>query len=257
MAEWGDEKQTVHFLKRMEQVSDAFENTYTAVSLHRLNGFYQIKFRKLADLLKTSEEAVSLAKKTDHAMLLFMILCFRSMAFTFRSELTEAKSDLFEAEKLLKALRIPLVFTQYLIAKSYIEIAEITDRKIDKTKLVSLLKTTKDLIRSAQKARANLTEAYRLRAVAYRILDKPSIAVKYFKKSIEAGIGYGGNLELSRTYFEIGKFLRDPKNKKDRILGMNSNECLMKAKAMFEEMNLTWDLAEYEKYAGNNASVKL
>jgi len=61
-------------------------------------------------------------------------------------------------------------------------------------------------------------------------------------------LSYGGNLELSRTYFEAGKFLRDPKNKMERINGLNGTECLMKAKSMFEEMNLDWDLQEYEKY---------
>ena len=103
-------------------------------------------------------------------------------------------------------------------------------------------------------AQANLTEAYRLRAAAYWILNSPARAAKNFKKSIEAGTGYCGNLELSRTYFEIGKFLRDPKNKRKRLNGMNGTECLLKARAMFEEMNLQWDLAEYEKYMGNHSN---
>jgi hypothetical protein len=102
-----------------------------------------------------------------------------------------------------------------------------------------------------EEARANLTEAYRLCAIACWLLNKPTRAVKNFGRSIQAGISYGGNLELSRTYFEIGKFLRDPKNKKERINGMNGTECLLKAKVMFEEMNLQWDLKEYEKYMEN------
>jgi hypothetical protein len=114
--------------------------------------------------------------------------------------------------------------------------------------------TTEDLIKYAQKARAHLTEAYRLHAVAYWTLNKPSRTVKYLKKSIQAGTSYGGNLELSRTYFEAGRFLRDPKNKRARINGLNGTECLLKAKTMFEEMNLQWDLGEYEKYIGNHTS---
>ncbi len=52
------------------------------------------------------------------------------------------------------------------------------------------------------------------------------------------------------TYFEVGKFLCDPKNKKERISGMNATGCLNKPKLMFEKMNLQWDLEEYEKYMG-------
>ena len=70
--------------------------------------------------------------------------------------------------------------------------------------------------------------------------------------SIKSSQTFDGNLELSRTFFEAGKFLRDPKNKKERLNGMNGTECLLKARSMFEEMNLQWDLAEYEKYAGNH-----
>ena len=35
---------------------------------------------------------------------------------------------------------------------------------------------------------------------------------------------------------------------------MNGTECLLKARSMFEEMNLQWDLKEYEKYIGNQAA---
>jgi hypothetical protein len=83
------------------------------------------------------------------------------------------------------------------------------------------------------------------------MLNKPAMAADNFKRSIQAGTSYGGNLELSRTYFETGKFLRDPKNKKERVNSMNGTECLLKARSMFEQMNLQWDLAEYEKYMGN------
>ena len=79
-------------------------------------------------------------------------------------------------------------------------------------------------------------------------MNKPARAFKNFEKSIKAALSFDGNLELSRTYFETGKFLRDPKNNKERINGMNGTEYLMKAKSMFEEMSLQWDLKEYEKY---------
>jgi class 3 adenylate cyclase len=254
VTEWGNEKIALHFLKRIAEVSESFENSYNLIQWQRLKGYYSIKFRKLEEFLNSSEEAINLALKTNNALNLFMTHCFRSMAFSLRQEPEEAKASLTEAEKLTKDLKIPLVLSQYLIAWSYIEIAAIKIQKDEPGKGKVLLRTTGDLIKFAQKARAHLTEAYRLHAVAYSILNKPSRAVNNFKRSIQAGTSYGGNLELSRTYFEVGKFLRDPKNKKERLNGMNGTECLMKAKSMFEEMNLQWDLAEYEKYAGNHSN---
>jgi class 3 adenylate cyclase/tetratricopeptide (TPR) repeat protein len=255
MTEWGNEKIALHSLNRIEEVFEVFENNYTIVQWHRLKGYCSIKFRKLEELIKTSDESVSLALKTGNALTLLMIYCFRSMAFSFRKEPAEAKANLAEAEKLIKDLKAPLAIIHYQIAKSYIEIAGITDHQAEAGIRSALLKTTRDIIKHSQKARANLTEAYRLRAIAYRLLNRPSGAARNFKRSIQSGTSYGGNLELSRTYFEIGKFLRDPKNKKERLNGMNGTECLLKAKTMFEQMNLQWDLAEYEKYVGNQAAI--
>jgi tetratricopeptide (TPR) repeat protein len=252
--EWGNEKQTLHYLKLLTDLSDAFDNTFTFAQYHRLKITYHAKFRKIDELIKASEEANTFIMKSNNLIVLFMIYSCRAMAYTFQLKLSEARTNLIEAEKLVKILKIPVVVTQYLISMSYIEIAEIAVSKNHLKKRKRLLKATKQLIKQSQKARANLTEAYRLHAVAYWILDKPSRAVKYFRRSIEAGTGYGGNLELSRTYFEIGKFLRDPKNKKERMYGMTGTECLLKARAMFEEMNLMWDLADYEKYMGSQSS---
>lgn len=251
IVEKGNEKLTVHFLNRLSQLSDAFENDYTIAQWHRLNALHKIKFRETEKLIDDSEKSLQFAQKTDHRMILFMIYCFRSMAYCFQNKLTEAKTNLDEAGKFIKYINIPLVHTHYLIAKSHLEIAGFKSHTHMNGSGESLMKTTKYLIKYAQKAKANLTEAYRLRAVIFWLLNKPAKSIKNFKRSVAFGLSYGGNLELSRTYFEAGKFLHDPKNKKDRINGMNGTECLMKAKSMFEEMELQWDLNEYHKYMEN------
>jgi tetratricopeptide (TPR) repeat protein len=251
--EWGNEKQTLYHLKLLTDLSDAFDNIFTFAQYHRLKITYLTKFRKIDEIIKASEEANTFIMKSNNLIVLFMIYSCRAMAFTFQSKLSVARTNLIAAEKLVKILKIPVVVTQYLISMSYIEIAEIAASETHLQKKKTLVKATKQLIKQSQKARANLTEAYRLHAIACWILNKPATAVKNFKRSIEAGTSYGGNLELARTYFETGKFLRDPQNKKERLNGMNGTECLLKAKSMFDEMNLQWDLADYEKYMGNQA----
>jgi hypothetical protein len=249
--EWGNEKQTVYFLNRLMELSDAFDNTFTIAQFHRLNILYYTKFRKTDKILKSTEEANTFIIKSNNLIVSFMVYCCRAMACTFQLKLAEARLNLNEADKLAKILKIPVVLVHYLIAVSYLEIAEISAGKNDSFKTKILIKATKELIKHAQKAKANLTEAFRLHAVACSIDNKPARAWKNFERSIQAGTRYDGKLELSRTYFEAGKFLRDPKNKKDSIRKMNSTECLLKSKSMFEEMNLQWDLNEYEKYIGS------
>jgi len=73
------------------------------------------------------------------------------------------------------------------------------------------------LVRNSQKVRKNLPEAYRLRAITFWLTNKLGKALRHFDKSIKSSRSFQGNLELSRTYFEAGKFLRDPNNKKEKI----------------------------------------
>jgi hypothetical protein len=55
------------------------------------------------------------------------------------------------------------------------------------------------------------------------------------------------HLELSRTYFEVGKRLLEPTSKYKDLDGIKVWDYLEKARVMFEEMDLQWDLDELEK----------
>jgi hypothetical protein len=57
----------------------------------------------------------------------------------------------------------------------------------------------------------------------------------------------GARLELYRTYYEIGKRLSEPKSKYNGLKGLKADDYLAKAKTLFEEMDLQWDLDELER----------
>jgi hypothetical protein len=92
------------------------------------------------------------------------------------------------------------------------------------------------------------TEALRFRAISFMLSGKPKKAIHYFNKTIDFAKWYGANVELSRTYFELGKFLSDPITKPKQLKGLTGEGYLEKARRMFEEMDLQWDLDEYERY---------
>jgi len=73
----------------------------------------------------------------------------------------------------------------------------------------------------------------------------------FLKLATETAKMYNGLLELSRAYFESGKFLSDPNNKYKELNGHPASYYLEKAKTMFEEMDLQWDLEEYRKFDKN------
>jgi hypothetical protein len=52
---------------------------------------------------------------------------------------------------------------------------------------------------------------------------------------------------LSRTYFEVGKRLLEPNSKYKELNGITADEYLEKARTLFVEMDLQWDLDELDK----------
>lgn len=67
-----------------------------------------------------------------------------------------------------------------------------------------------------------------------------------------AGERLGARLELSRTYMEVGKRLLGPNSKYNECNGITAQEHLNKARTMFQEMDLQYDLDELDKIAASN-----
>jgi tetratricopeptide (TPR) repeat protein len=108
-------------------------------------------------------------------------------------------------------------------------------------------KSSKMLLRVSRKAAQHRTESYKLTGVYYWLTNKQKKALKWWHRAIEEGERLGGRLELSRAYFEIGKRLLEPKSKYRMLDGIGADEYLQRARVLFEEMNLQWDLDELSR----------
>jgi hypothetical protein len=71
--------------------------------------------------------------------------------------------------------------------------------------------------------------------------------MQWWHKAIAEGQRLNDRLELSRTYYEVGKRLLEPKSKYKELDGIKAEEYLEKAHTMFQEMDLQWDLDGLEK----------
>jgi hypothetical protein len=79
------------------------------------------------------------------------------------------------------------------------------------------------------------------------LIGKQDNALNWFQKSIKEGKKLGARLELSRTYFEIGKRLSQESSPYKELNRIKAEEYLNKAKTMFEEMDLQWDLDQLDR----------
>ena len=184
---------------------------------------------------------------TDKLTHIFVLHLVKTQLNLYNGHIEVAKKTFIDAEPLLEISKgISIFHTHYLLVKIRLGLAmakkqrnagENTGKEIRE-----LLKTSKKLISKSKKMVGNLTEAYILRANIFLFNQKFKKAFKNLQLAIATGEKYNGRLELSRACFETGKFLADPNNKYNELNGHPAGYYLDKAKAMFEEMDLQWDL---------------
>jgi hypothetical protein len=109
------------------------------------------------------------------------------------------------------------------------------------------IKLGRKTVKISQKTAQERTEALRLMGTYYWLIDKQKRALSWWNKSIEEGERLDARPELSRTYMEVGRRLLEPKSKYKELNGVSAEEYLEKARKMFEEMDLQWDLDELDR----------
>lgn len=252
----GKLSQAQKITNRILEVADSFENIHSRLQYYRISSVMMIKFRKLEQILNISEEGIDFTNKTGHLAVTLVIQSCRIIALCLTKRLSEAAEILNKARVVaIERKRGVIFYSTYLIAKCHYEIAQAKIKLVyeelhpgDKKKLIS---SAQELIKYSKKFSGNLIEAYRLTAIIHSMCSNHKKALSNLEMSIDFGLKSNGNLELSRTYFELGKFLSDPKVKYNELNGHPASHYLEKAKVMFEEMDLQWDLNEYRKFTSS------
>ena len=104
----------------------------------------------------------------------------------------------------------------------------------------------KKSLKVCKKFNLDRVEAQRHAGTFHWLTGKKRGALKWWRLSLETGERFTMKPELSRTYFEIGKRLSEPNSPYRELNGISAAEYLNKAKTMFEEMDLPWDLEQLE-----------
>jgi tetratricopeptide (TPR) repeat protein len=108
-------------------------------------------------------------------------------------------------------------------------------------------KSGKKLLKATKKVAQYRTDSYKLRGVYYWLINKQKKALRWWQRAIEEGESLDARLELSRSYFEVGKRLLEDKSEYRMLNGIKAEDYLEKARVLFEEMDLQWDLNELDR----------
>ena len=215
-----------------------------------------VKYGRIYQALSRVEDAAATHKEIGWGVYIFYIYAYATQIQILLRGIGEAEEALKHARKYLSgAEKVPHHFSQYLVSEFMVYLYRLEEAmkagnqsEIRKSRK-SALSTGSKAVKCSKKAAVYRTEALRLMGTYYWLTGKQKKAMKRWGKSIEEGERLGARLQLSRTYFEVGKRLLEEKSKYKELTGIKAEEYLAKAKTMFEEMNLQWDLDQLERIA--------
>ena len=239
------------FVKRLGNVFEVYENDLSMLLKYLLNANLLMLCRKLKEALVEIDKAIEFVKKKDQAQSLIEM-------YSYKAQVNILMADAQAAEKCLKYVdeirhdvtTVPWQISNYYRSQFMYDLFQLEkslaagDKPASSKYRKNAVKSGKMLLRAAIKVAQHRTEAYKLKGLYYWIINNQRSALNWWQKAIEAGESLGARLELSRAYYEIGKRLLEPKSKYKELNGITAIAYLEKARMLFKEMDLQWDLDE-------------
>jgi class 3 adenylate cyclase/tetratricopeptide (TPR) repeat protein len=246
--ELGLEEETFQNLQKLKSIGQEFESDHTMAQYFRLKSLALFKFRKAEQFFPLTSEGIEFTRKTGHLAMRQIIHSMRSIFASLSGDLETARAELREVEKLVPSTKkIKIWHSTYFLAKAYLLLEELKRNPEDSKICHQLIRTCRLAIKHSKMVPSNLIESHRITGNAFWMAGRRKSAIDHYKRSIKEAERVHGKLEMSRTYFELGKRVSS-NGDADPVGGLTGAEYLEKAGKLFVDMGLEYDLKELELF---------
>jgi tetratricopeptide (TPR) repeat protein len=242
-------------VNRLNNIYEVYENDVALLLKLLLNTSFLMECRKLYDALIEIEKGIDFGHRTNQVSLIHMFSC-KARIQLLMGNIEEAEKSLIHADMIIREVdTVPWQVCTFCKSKLMHDLYRLEESIKDGNRKelfeyrIKSLKSSNMLLKQSKKVAQHRTESYKLKGVYYWLINKQKNAFKWWNRSIKEGERLGAHLELSRTYLEIGKRLLEPESKYKKLNGIEAEEYLERARVLFEEMNLQWDLDELNRVA--------
>ena len=254
-AEKGNFIYTELAILKLYEIAENYNYNYALINAINLKTELFLKKHQYNEALIESERGLSFSSKYSTEIQQLYDLANKAAAQMKLNDTDGAKNSIQQGQKIIdKNKSIPSSFlSPFLITKFSMDIdfLKILINSKNKKHIFKLREKTKKsgelAIKKIKKNPINRPKAFRLMGEYFWLIGKQQKALKWWNKSIKDANKLGSKLHLSRTYFEVGKSLMEPNSKYKELNDINAEEYLEKARKMFKEMDLQWDLDELDK----------
>jgi tetratricopeptide (TPR) repeat protein len=249
--EQGSYYHSQEFVKRLFELSHTYGDDFSRSVKFFLNTKLLLKYRKLKEAIIEIDDGIECLNKLGYTELSCPLYSYKARIKIMMGDIKEAEKLLQHANRIISETnQVSLFLNQFFLAQFTLDIYRLEEsiKSGNKKESVKICKTAaktgRKTVKISQKVASQRTEAQKLMGIFHWLTGKQKKALKSWRKSIKFGERYGAQLELSRTYMEVGKRLLANKGRFNELDGITAHQYLEKAKALFKEMDLKWDLEE-------------
>lgn len=235
----------------LNEIVETYQNDISCSLKYELNTSILIERRNLPAALREVEEGIAFMDKAGLSHFLIEMHSCHAWIFILMEDLEQAGLALERAGTLRREIdTVPFQLSDYYRAQAEFDLVRLRQasgngRESERCPLAKCAsESSKRLVNISRKVAQHRTDAYRLRGVYYWLVDQQKQAIKNWRRAVDAGQALGADLELSRTYFEIGKRLAEDTSRYRTLDGLAADGYLHKARELFNDMGLSWDLKE-------------
>jgi hypothetical protein len=252
--ERGDFDAAQQAAQKIAGIGETFDNKFAIVVASTVKTIVLTKYRRMQEALKVVEEGILFTRKTGLKPWLIILNSLKARTQTMLGDMSGASDSIGHTKRIrAEVIAAPPFIWESDLMELILNLHRLDESMKTGDKYASsihrrnALKSGTAACKTASKLAPIRTETLKMMGVYYWLINKQRKAFKWWRKAIHEGTRLNERLELSRTYFEVGKRLLEPKSKNKELDGIKAEEYLEKARVMFEEMDLQWDLDELEK----------
>jgi len=243
-------------VQKLSDISESYDNDYARLMKFCANIIPLTQYRKFHDALNEAETMIQFLRKTGFEVWLIEAYALKARTQIMTGDVSGATDSLMFADRIkskMSAIPTPnnlgnFILSRFILCLDQLEKAiNRADKTASSKHRTDAFKVGKEALKIANKWAFIKTEALNKMGIYYWLIGKQRKAMRWWRKAIAEGQRLNNRPELSRTYFDVGKRLIEPTSKYKELDGIKAEEYLDKARTMFEDMDLQWDLDELEK----------
>ena len=245
-------------IEKLHRIYEDYNFEHAESDVYLLKAKISMKKRELHGAQNYADQAIRQANKTKWYGRVVESLGTKTRIEILSGNLDSARETIEEAETIIGQVGKESMFIDwycvhvmgmFLYNLTMLEKATLTEKpdSFKKFRKTTLRSGQVALSYTRKKVALERTESFKLMGIYYWLTNKQKEALKWWSRSIKEGEILGTKIELSRTYFEVGKRLLELDSKYKNLNGITAEEYLEKARTLFEEMDLQWDLDELDK----------